>query len=77
MIISHAHKFVFVAVPKTGTHSVREALRPHLGEEDEEQAHLFVEKKMANPELAALRHGHISLGQLASAHGAGGFSNPI
>jgi hypothetical protein len=64
MIISHAHKFIFVAVPKTGTHSVREALRPHLGEADEEQAHLFVEKKLSNPELAALRHGHISLAEL-------------
>lgn len=64
MIISHQHRFIFVAVPKTGTHSVREALRPHLGPDDEEQARLFVEKKMSNPALAAVGHGHISLPQL-------------
>ena len=64
MIISHAHKFVFVAVPKTGTHSIREALRPHLGPDDEEQVRLFVEKKLKHPELAAIGHGHISLRQL-------------
>ena len=31
MIISHKHRFIFVAVPKTATHAVRKALRPHLG----------------------------------------------
>ena len=31
MIISSRHKFIFVAIPKTGTHSVRQALRQHLG----------------------------------------------
>ena len=30
MIISHLHRFIFVAIPKTGTHSVRRALRAHL-----------------------------------------------
>ena len=66
MIISHRHRFIFVAVPKTGTHSIREALRPHLGEGDEEQARLFVEKKFKEPVLASLGHGHISLAQLRS-----------
>ena len=64
MIISHAHKFIFVAIPKTGTHSVREALRPHFGPDDEEQARLFIEKKLNNAELAALGHGHIGLSTL-------------
>jgi len=64
MIVSHKHRFVFVAIPKTGTHSVREALRVHLGPDDLEQVRLFVEKKFPIPELAKLGHGHISLEQL-------------
>lgn len=64
MIISHQHRFIFVAVPKTGTHSVRQALREHMGPDDLEQVKLFVEKKFPWPELAQLGHGHISLQQL-------------
>jgi hypothetical protein len=64
MIISDSRKFVFVAIPKTGTHSVRRALRPHMSDEDMEQVRLFEEKKFPIPELANLRHGHISLAQL-------------
>ena len=30
MIISHAHRFIFFAVPRTGTHALRAALQPHL-----------------------------------------------
>jgi hypothetical protein len=64
MIISEKSRFIFVAIPKTGTHAVRRALRPHLGESDLEQVRLFEEKKFPIPELASLRHGHISLVQL-------------
>lgn len=64
MIISERHEFIFVAVPKTGTHSVRRALRPHLGERDLEQVRLFEEKTFPVPALARLRHGHISLEQV-------------
>ena len=64
MIISESRKFIFVAIPKTGTHSVRRALRPHMSESDIEQVRLFEEKKFPIPELANLRHGHISLAQL-------------
>lgn len=64
MIISRRHSFIFVAVPKTGTHSVRQALREHMGDEDLEQARLFVTKVFPIAELAALRHGHITLGQV-------------
>ena len=64
MIISHQHKFIFAAIPKTGTHSVRRALREHLGQEDDEQVGLFVQKRMAIPEIAAIGHGHISLRQI-------------
>ena len=56
MIVSHRHRFIFAAVPKTGTHSVRQALREHLGPEDIEQVGLFVNKRFPYPELAAIRH---------------------
>jgi hypothetical protein len=64
MIISAQHKFIFVAIPKTGTHSVRRALRPHMGEKDMEQVALFVSKRFPIPELARLQHGHLSLSQV-------------
>ena len=64
MIVSSLHKFIFVAIPKTGTHSVRRALREHLGPQDMEQVGLFVQKKFPIPELARLQHGHLSLQQV-------------
>lgn len=64
MIVSHRHRFVFAAVPKTGTHSVRQALRAHLGPEDIEQVGLFVNKRFPFEDLAAIRHGHLGLAQV-------------
>lgn len=64
MIVSHHHRFIFAAVPKTGGHSVRQALRPHLGPDDLEQAGLFVQKRFPMPELANLQHGHFGLAQV-------------
>lgn len=64
MIISHRHRFIFAAVPKTGTHSVRQALREQLADEDVEQVGLFVDKRFPWQELAAIRHGHLSLRQV-------------
>ena len=60
MIISHQHKFIFFAVPKTATHTIREALRQHMGPDDWEQQVLFGEQILPIPQLARLRHGHIS-----------------
>lgn len=60
MIVSHYHKFVFFAVPKTGTHSIRFALRPHLHEDDWEQVNLFVKRRLPIKELAEKQHGHIA-----------------
>ncbi len=45
VIVSHRHRFIFAAVPKTGTHSVRQALREQMGDEDVEQVGLFVNKR--------------------------------
>jgi len=64
MIVSSLHKFIFVAIPKTGTHSVRHALREHMGPEDMEQVRLFGEKKFPIPELAQLQTGHLTLQQV-------------
>jgi hypothetical protein len=64
LIISHRHQFVFFAVPKTGTHAIRQALGPHLAAGDWEQQDLFERKRLPIPELAQLRHGHISVRQL-------------
>ena len=64
MIISPNHEYVFVAVPKTGTHAVRQALRPYMGAGDMEQVGLFVKRQFPIADLARLGHGHISLEQL-------------
>ncbi|MEX2525712.1 MAG: sulfotransferase family 2 domain-containing protein [Gammaproteobacteria bacterium] len=66
MIISHKHRFIFFAVPRTATHAVREALRPHLDENDWEQKILHGESSIPIPEIAALKHGHISFRQIES-----------
>ncbi len=67
MIVSHQHRFIFFAVPRTATHSVRQALRAHLGAEDWEQQMLTARQALPVKELAALGHGHISARQ-ARAH---------
>ena len=54
MIVSHQHRFVFAAIPKTGTHSVRQALREHMSADDLEQVGLFVNKRFPFEELAAI-----------------------
>jgi hypothetical protein len=64
VIVSHRHRFIFAAVPKTGTHSVRQALREQLGDEDVEQVGLFVNKRFPWKDLAAIQHGHLSLQQV-------------
>lgn len=67
MILSHRHRFIFFAVPRTGTHSVRAALQPHLGEGDWQQETLRRNLALPVPALARVGHGHLSLRQ-AQAH---------
>ncbi|MFL6730824.1 MAG: sulfotransferase family 2 domain-containing protein [Sphingomicrobium sp.] len=64
MIISAQHRFIFAAIPKTGTHAVRQALREHMGPQDLEQVGLFVNRKLPIPDLAKIGHGHLSLQQV-------------
>ena len=69
MIFSSSKKFIFFAVPKTGTHAVREVLRPLLTEGDWEQQMLTGHTLSPVPELANIGHGRISYQQLRRAVG--------
>ena len=51
-------------MPKTATHAIREALRQHLDDNDWEQQVLFGQQSLPIPEIAQLRHGHISVRQI-------------
>lgn len=64
MIISAKHRYIFFAVPKTGTHSIREALHRYLVKGDWEQQALFGEQLIPIPEIAAIKHGHVSVTQM-------------
>ena len=69
MIFSESQRFIFFAVPKTGTHTVREALRVHLAEGDWEQQLRYGKQLSPLPEIAAVNHGHVSYRQLSGAIG--------
>lgn len=71
MIISNQHHFIFYAIPKTGTHAVRNLLRPQLGEHDWEQCSLFVKKRLPFKPLAQKGHGHLTVMDIKP------FVNPI
>lgn len=75
VIVSHRHRFIFAAVPKTGTHAVRRALREHLDDGDVEQVGLFVDKRFPWQDLAAIRHGHLSLRQVRPYVGEAAFGD--
>ncbi len=64
MIISHKHRYIFFAIPKTGTHAVRQALRQQMGDDDLEQVGLFVKKRFPFPEFSDIQHGHIGTRQI-------------
>jgi hypothetical protein len=69
MIISHRLRCIFIAVPKTATHAVRIALRPHMDDQDIEQVGLFVRKQSPFPELARRKHGHLTAVEIRKAVG--------
>ncbi|MGE0494603.1 MAG: sulfotransferase family 2 domain-containing protein [Vulcanimicrobiota bacterium] len=64
MIVSFRHQFIFLAVPRTASHAIRQSLRPHLAATDWEQSLLFGPRCAPVQALAALRHGHVSATQL-------------
>jgi hypothetical protein len=59
VIVSHRHRFIFLAVPRTGSQSVRAALRTHLGADDWEQSAWKSDRRLPVPALASIGHGHI------------------
>lgn len=63
MIVSHRHRFVFFAVPRTGTHAIRMALRDCLGPDDWQQQSLTEQVRLPVPALARIGHGHVTLRQ--------------
>lgn len=63
MIVSHRHRFIFFAVPRTASHSIRHALRPILAKDDWEQQQLTAQTALPVPALAAIGHGHVSVRQ--------------
>ena len=63
MIVSHRHRFIFFAVPRTGSHAVRAALQPFLGSEDWQQEGLRMQVRSPLPAIARIRHGHVTLRQ--------------
>ena len=65
MIFSQSQQFVFFAIPKTGTHAIREVFRPHLSTEDWEQQLRYGQQLSPLPEIAAINHGHVAYRQLA------------
>ena len=64
MIISHKYKFIFFAVPKTATHAVRFALRPHLGNDDEEHCFLYKPSKLNIEAFKERKNGHFSVEEI-------------
>lgn len=63
MIVSHRHRFIFFAVPRTGTHAIRTALRDLLDPDDWEQQSLTERVRLPVPALARIGHGHITFRQ--------------
>jgi len=64
LIISHKYKFIFFAVPRTATHSVRQALGPCLTPDDWQQELLRKKQTIPIARIAQQGHGHISVRQL-------------
>jgi hypothetical protein len=67
MIISNKHRYIFFAVPKTATHSIREALHQYSASDDWEQQVLFGEQALPIQKIAEIKHGHISVRELKPA----------
>ena len=63
MIVSHRRRFIFFAVPRTGTHAVRAALHPFLGPDDWQQEGLLTQTLSPLPALRRMRHGHVTVRQ--------------
>jgi len=59
MIVSHSRQFVFVAIPKTASQTVRELLNPLLTSTDWRQETMYAKHTFPIPSLAQIGHGHL------------------
>ena len=59
-MVSHRHRFVFLAVPRTASHAIRAALGPLLGGEDWQQELLRLGLRSPLPGIARIGHGHVT-----------------
>ncbi len=66
VIVSHRHRFIFFAVPRTASHAIRAALGPFLGDEDWQQEALRLGVSSPIPALARIGHGHVTVRQARS-----------
>jgi hypothetical protein len=77
MILSHSHKFCFVSVPKTGTHSIDRALRKTKATGDVFQHYHTTDARtrFPEPELSSDddAEGHIPLTRLAPFYDLSGY----
>ena len=64
MIISYRYKFIFFAIPKTASHAIRFAIRPHLGPEDQEHVEKFKPSKLRISHFENRINGHISVDEI-------------
>ena len=64
MIISHRHRFIFIAVPKVATRALRQALTMQLDSMDWQQQNLFAERRLPIGDLAGKAHGHLSVREI-------------
>ena len=74
MIFSESRRFIFFAVPKTGTHTVKRGFARASGQGDWEQQLRYGKRSYPRYEIAAVNHGHISYRQLIGAIGVTGLS---
>ena len=61
MIVSHRHRFIFFAVPRTGSHAVRAALQPFPGPEDRQQEGLRMQVRSPLPAFAPPRVSFVEI----------------
>ncbi len=64
MIVSHKNSFIFVAIPKTASQSLRYALRSFTAADDWEQCGFYDKREFPVPHLSMLNTGHMTLLQL-------------
>lgn len=61
MIVSHRHRYLYIAVPRVAARAIRQALTMQTDSMDWQQQNLFAERRLPIPGLAGKEHGHLSV----------------